>query len=379
MPQTLSRVLSDEDSVTETEAQSPTGLYPGPIWADDSPAVAAALDSDEADPPSATGVYPGPVWADEATPQADAQPLGVAAVDASPAFAKESGYRDEVDQDPVPEAAPQLQAPVALDNQAIYEIIREVALADSGADVYSAVTTAGVEAGFGVCIGLVHFDQASGRVGSVLRLMQARDPATLADIFGPAVDELLAVTTASTREERLRPVGGEALWSDAWCERFRRAGAAPPFQAAQNEEAIEHQFRPALRVALDLGFDTARALAMVYDRVVTRGVGGGLRWIVETAGPLRTAAQRAAALELLGSPDLAAFQATAGISSMDGRIGLETYAALVAALRRQGKVAVPSADDLQSRLIAGASGVGRERLLRLRDSDKLSDTVYSSS
>jgi hypothetical protein len=118
---------------------------------------------------------------------------------------------------------------------------------------------------------------------------------------------------------------------------------------------------------------------MVYDRVVARGVGGGLRWAVEAAGPLRTAAQRAGALALLGAPDLASFQASAGLARRDGRFGPETHAALAAALRRQGKVPVPSATELSALLVAAAAGNARERLVRLRDSEAFSDTPYAAT
>src|SRR6516225_10233878 len=41
------------------EPPSPTGLYPGPVWAE-----AAGEDDDVPEPPSPTGLYPGPVWAE---------------------------------------------------------------------------------------------------------------------------------------------------------------------------------------------------------------------------------------------------------------------------------------------------------------------------
>ncbi|HYZ79078.1 MAG TPA: hypothetical protein VE596_17060 [Gaiellaceae bacterium] len=293
--------------------------------------------------------------------------------------AKEPDYREEFGDEAEPEHEPLDAGPATpLDNAAIYRIIREVALADSGDDLYSAVSTDDA-AQFGLCFGLVLFPQASSHLGSALRLMQTRNAAAFAETFGPAAVELLAVTNAAAPEARLQPVAGEPLTSDTWVDRFRRSGAVPEFQAAQNEEAIEHQFRPMLRVALDFGFATDRALAMVYDRVVTRGLGGGLRWVVETAGPLRTAAQRSAALELLGAADVAAFEATAGMTRRDGQFDLETHAALVAALRRQGKIPLPSATDLQCRLVAAATGAAKERLAALLESDAFSDTISSAT
>lgn len=293
--------------------------------------------------------------------------------------AKEPDYREEIGDEPEPEREPLDAGPATpLDNAVIYRIIREVALADSGDDLYSAVSTEDATR-LGLCFGLVLFPQASSHLGSALRLMQTRNAAAFAESFGPAAAELLAVTNAPTSQARLQPVAGEPLTSDAWLDRFRNAGAVPEFQAAQNEEAIEHQFRPMLRIALDLGFATDRALAMVYDRVVTRGLGGGLRWVVETAGPLRTAGQRSAALELLGAADLATFQASTGVTRRDGRFDLETHAALVAALRRQGKIPLPSATDLQCRLVAAATGAAKERLAGLLESDAFSDTISTAT
>lgn len=297
---------------------------------------------------------------------------------------KEADYSETIGDDEDPAGEPPAMAQVAaLDTQAIYRIIREVALADSGEALYSAVSAdreyqtsahlAYQSRRFGLGFGLVLFTQESGRLGSVLRLMRQRDPASFEDIFAANAEALLAVTNAATTEARLAPVGGEPLWSQAWTERFRRAGEVAAFQAAQNEEAIEGQFRPMLRVAADLGLTSDRALAMVYDRVVTRGLGGGLRWVVSAAGVLRTMSQRQTALRLVGANDVLAFQqAVAGLPK-DGRFGPATHAALVAALRERDLVPLPTTAELIARLVAAADGTARTRLERLRDSQTLSD------
>jgi peptidoglycan hydrolase-like protein with peptidoglycan-binding domain len=300
---------------------------------------------------------------------------------------KEIDYSDEMGSAPDPERATPGPS-VGLDFREMYRIIREVASVDSGADGYAAVTPdAGPTARgsttsggrqFGLGFGLVLFTQASGHLGSVLRLMQARDPSTFTDVFGPDADALIATTTAPTEGARLQPVGGVPLSDATWVDRFRRAGTVPVFQAAQNEEAIEAQFRPMLDVAFGLGFCTDRALAMVYDRVVTRGLGTGLRWIVETAGPLRTGAQRQHALDVLGFDDLSDFQGVVGWTPQDGVFGPETHAALVGALRRQGDVPTPDPVALCATLIAAAEGPARARLTRLRDSTAFTDAVYRS-
>jgi hypothetical protein len=221
----------------------------------------------------------------------------------------------------------------------------------------------------------VLFTQESGRLGHVLQLMQRRDAQAFADIVGPSATELLAVTNAGSPQERLQPIGGLPLWSDDWIARFKQLGAVETFQAAQNEEAIEAQFRPMSAIAAGLGLNTDRALAMCYDRVVARGLGGGLRWVVQVAGPLRTATQRANALATLGHADLRQFQTAAGLPAT-GAFTPETHAALVGALRRQGKIPVPSAEELIARLINNADGPARARLLRLRDSARLQDVRY---
>jgi hypothetical protein len=159
-------------------------------------------------------------------------------------------------------------------------------------------------------------------------------------------------------------------------ERFRRAGAVTAFQAAQNEEAIEGQFRPMLKVAFGLGLTTDRALAMVYDRVVTRGLGGGLRWVVEAACPLQTAAQRAQALGALGFKSVAQFQASVSLVQ-NGRFDPRTLAELTDALRRAGSIPLPAASELTGRLVAAATGPARQRLARLRDSAGFKDVSYN--
>ena len=361
---------------------SPTGLYPGPVWDDNAPAATAtALDDDPAgdDPPSPTGLYPGPIWdaAPGATSTASAaEPVAVGVGVGMPLNAKEPDYAEEMGDAEDLESADDVPSRAAmLGTQDMYKIIREVALADSGTDLYSAVLTP-PGSGLGLAFGLVLFTQESGRLGSVLRLMKKRDPAVFAQAFGTDSPALLATTTAATSAERLNPVGGKRLWDAEWVDKFKRAGALPSCQAAQNEEAIEGQFRPLLAVAMNLGATTDRTLAMVYDRVVARGLGAGLRWVVRAAGPLRTAAQREHALEILGFGSVMEFQHSMVWLAPDGRFGPDTHAALVGAIRRQGVVAAPTPADLAARLVETANGAARERLIRLRDSTALTDQAY---
>jgi hypothetical protein len=376
------RGLADDEE--GPEPPSPTGLYPGPVWDDSAPAATAtAFDDEEGlEPPSPTGLYPGPVWDDNA-PGAPPTTATAYAADvvttAAPLNAKEPDYTEEIgDAEDLESAEEDPSRAAALGAQEMYRIIREVALADSGTDLYSAVLTPplGSGPGPGLAFGLLLFTQESGRLGSVLRLMQKRDPALFSQTFGADAPALLATTSAATSAERLNPVGGKRLWEPEWVEKFKRAGALPAFQAAQNEEAIEGQFRPLLAVAMNLGATTDRTLAMVYDRVVTRGLGGGLRWVVRAAGPLRMAAQREHALEILGFDTVSDFQQSMGWLRPDGRFGPETHAALVGAVRRQGILCMPTPADLAARLVAAATGAARGRLTRLRDSVGLTDQAY---
>ncbi len=290
---------------------------------------------------------------------------------------KEADYSEEIGEAAEPEQDVMAAGErAALTNEEIYRIIREVALVDSGDALYSAVST-NQSNQFGLAFGLVLFTQHSGRLGRVLQLMQRRDAAIFAEIFGPEAEALLTVTNAATPAARLQPVGGEPLWSAAWIEKFRRAGEVQAFQAAQNEEAIEGLFRPLLKTAGRLGLSSDRGLAMAFDRVVTRGLGGGLRWLVQAAGVLRTAAQRQHALQMLGYENLAQFQATAGDLPQSGIFGPETHAALIAALRQQGAATLPSPEELVCRLVAVAQGAAKKRLMRLRDSGNLMDVVYN--
>jgi hypothetical protein len=321
--------------------------------------------------------------------EAAAQSSALAGEDGSDAclFLKESDYSEEVGEADEPERVEAGTAAGELGLEEMFRIIREVAFADSGEERHAAVVTerdyaTSADAAtrgrqFGLCFGLVLFTQESGRLGSVLRLMQRRDADAFADIFGPDAAALVGTTTAPTPAERLAPVGGEYLWSERWVERFRRAGGVPAFQAAQNEEAVEGLFRPMLKVAFELGLNTDRGLAMAYDRVVTCGLGGGLRRVVQAAGPLRTAAQRAHALGMLGAASLAQFQASTGWVAPTGRFGPETHAALVGALRRQGTATLPSAEQMAWGLFAQATGRARLRLRRLLDSNSFADSAYS--
>ena len=318
-------------------------------------------------------------------PAPEARTTAVDAAVGAPLGLKDVDYDDALHDAELPadDAAP--PAAIDLDNQAIYRVIRAVCVSDSGDDAYSAVSadrefaTSGLPGDkrrqFGLGFGLVLFTQESGHLGKVLALTKRRDPQGFASAFGPDADALLAATTQETVTDRLRPVAGQPLWEQPWLDRFRAAGRLPACQAAQNEEAIEGLFRPMMPVALGLGFTSDRGLAMVFDRVVIRGLGGGLDWVLQAAGPLRTQAQRQHALDLLGFSSVADFQAGDASLSPSGHFDARTHAALVAALRTDGRVPVPTDSHLRCALLAAAVGSARERLLQLEATTTLLDPV----
>ena len=299
-------------------------------------------------------------------------------------------YADILDPSAVAEQQLEDLSPqLPLDYQEIYRIMREVAVPYSGDALYSAVsrnleyTTQGNPAyqqrQFGLGFGFLLFSQASSHLGSLLQIMQRREPELFGEIFAPHAEQLLTTLNAATAEERLQLVGDVPLWSDSWVEKFRRAGEVPAFQAAQNEEAIENIFYPMLPIAYDLGFVTDRSLAMVFDRVLTHGLGAGLRRVVAASGILATGVQRAVGLELLEFQQLADFQASISDLPQSGVFDVETYAAMVNSLRAASLVPLPTTRELQQRLINQAQNGSKIRLQRLADLSSFDDIVYALS
>jgi hypothetical protein len=316
-----------------------------------------------------------------------AQDVATDSSTAAAASLKEPDYSVEVGDAPDEEReAPIDMAAVPLTNQVMYDIIRKVSANHSGDALYSAISadrefaTPGHGAynkrHFGLGFGIVLFTQESGQLGAVLQLMHDRDPERFATVFGKDSDSLLAVTNADTADARLQPVGGESLSGPTWVARFQAAGAYAPFQAAQNEHAIEGMFRPLVHVADGFGLNTDRLLAMALDVAISRGVGGAIRWLAHHVGPFETAGQRYHALEALGVDELENFQAEVGWTPQDGQFGPETHAALAGALRRMDLIPMPKGSDLLCRIVARAEGATKQRLLRLRDSTAFSDQPY---
>ena len=348
-------------------------------------------------PASAAGY--GPVYGGGYDPAADEGQGGVAVAEPEPGVGAEAqgatgaapagrdpGYsEEEVEEEPLPVGrAAQALAVVPLDIAEKVRILRVVARAESGADGYSAINPdneyndprhpAYHRYHIGLSWGFVQFTQRSGSLGRVLQAVQRREEALgaalpaeqrMAGLFGPHWRALLEVTTARDPEARVAPVGGKPLWDPEWTARFRAAGRVPHVTYAQNEVAVTDYVDPLLRFAHWLGFDHARALAMLWDRCIHMGAGGGTSWIMRACGPVRTDEERRASLAALGHADLRAFQqAHAPHLAADGRWGPRTHAAMVSALRALGSrspVAVPGRDALLQRMVDAAAGTGFAR------------------
>jgi hypothetical protein len=315
---------------------------------------------------------------------AEAQGAGAPAV----LTGRDPGYSDEDPEEsplPVGHAATAL-AIVPLDIAEKVRILRVVAQAESGADGYAAINPdheyndphhpAYHRYHIGLSWGFIQFTQRSGSLGRVLQAVRRREEALgaalpaeqrMEALFGPHWRTLLEVTSAQDPEARVAEVGGKPLWDPEWTARFRAAGRVPHVTYAQNEIAITDYVDPALRFAHWLGFDDARALAMLWDRCIHMGIGGGTSWIMRSCGPVRTEEERRAALAALGCADLRAFQQSqAPHLGADGRWGPKTHAAMVAALRGIGTrspVAIPARDALLRQLVDASGGTGFNRRL----------------
>lgn len=233
----------------------------------------------------------------------------------------------------------------------------------------------------GVALGLFGFTQRSGALGKLLRALQRRDRAGFSHCFGPAEEELLRVTCAASADDRLQPVEGRNLWEEPWLSRLRSAGGSPAMCSAQNEVAVLEFLDPQLEAASWLGLDSPRALALVHDRALRLGTAAGLSWVARAVGPVRTHADREAALRALGHPDLRAFQRGARLpetGAFDGR----THAALSGAVRALGARAPLPVDPLPrmlDRLVEAARGTAAHaRLQRLLAAPELSETAVGT-
>jgi hypothetical protein len=235
---------------------------------------------------------------------------------------------------------------------------------------------------YGLHWGLMQLNQRSGALGRALVACERRDPIKFREAFGPERDRLLRAITADDEEARVRPASGQLVWQDPWLSRFREAGRIPEFQAAQNEVAIEGYFDPNLGFASALGFDSDRALAMLYDRCVDLGNLGGRKFVIEAVSPLKDDASVQSALKALGHDSPQSLQGSLGLAQSN-TLGPKAHAALLQALRGLGAtspVKVPDLPAMLDALVAASRGRRFEnRVAQMRNSTLLSDTRRSVS
>lgn len=234
----------------------------------------------------------------------------------------------------------------------------------------------------GISLGLFDFTQRSGGLGALLSALRRRDPEGFSRSFGGEAEEILAVTCARTPEDRLAPVAGRQLWEEPWLSRFQAAASLPSMCPSQNEVAVTEYLDPHLEAASWLGLDTPRALAMLHDRCLRLGNGAGLGFVARAVGPVRTQADRLAALKALGHPDLRSFQRSANLPAT-GAFDPRTHAALSGAVRRLGArspLPIPALPQMLDRIVQAARGTPAEaRLSKLRTSRELTDDAVRAA
>jgi hypothetical protein len=157
----------------------------------------------------------------------------------------------------------------------------------------------------GLSWGFIQFTQDGGMLGKVLKTMAERDQDQFANVFGNNWRKVVEVTTASGfpgqtqyqnagaagRAEmrangtqifgpRLKKVATEIgatekhLWEPPWVQRFDAAGRLDVFQKVQDEIAISDYLEPALRICKQRNVQTAKGVAVAFDRCVNQGVVG---------------------------------------------------------------------------------------------------------
>jgi hypothetical protein len=337
---------------------------------------------------------------DDAPPAGSPAPAAAPPASATATAGRDDDYDDSTDEAEEPEPPADLPgadarssaAPVPLTIPEKFKLVALVARNEGGGgrDGYSAVNPDGEyndpshrffhRQHVGLSWGIVQFTQLGGALGRVLSACQRRDPAQFAQVFGPDSEELLRVTNADNEDDRLQPVGAQFLWEGDWPQRFRDAGKIPSFQAAQNEVAIEGYLDPNLAFARCLGWNTDRALALLYDRCVQMGNAGARSFIIRAINPIRTQKQRAEALSALGYPNLQAFADAYPELDGDARWTPLCQAALAGALRGLGTespVPVPALGEQLDRVVAASAGRRfADRVQKLRGSSDLYDVTY---
>lgn len=303
-----------------------------------------------------------------------------------------------------PSTAPgQASAKTELTDDAKLNIIEYIVQFESGSARFGAMNLDGEYRGrfgtdnpyyqkahVGLSYGMIQFTQDSGNLGRLLTLMYERDSEFFEHVFGAHWNELLQVTNAQGpgslnveggRSVRVQPVAGHDLWEDFWVSRFRDAAIHVPFQAAQNQLAAETFLDPVVPYSRWLGLNTERGIAMLFDRAVQMGVSGGMKFIVNTVGPVKTDAHRAESLQALGHETLEDFQRSHPGVTVDGDWGKQSHAAMVGALRGLGAaspIEIPDYAESLDMIVHVANGRSwAHRVISLRNDVNLSDDYFA--
>jgi hypothetical protein len=162
-------------------------------------------------------------------------------------------------------------------------VISYVAGRESGRKLNPGATNLNTD-GVGLSFGIVQWAQKAGSLGKLLKAMQAKDPSTFARIFGPASEELIAVTNSTDLNRRMAPVGGVVLWQEPWVSRFKQAATHQPFVDVQWDMASTGgHMQGAEQIARVLNTKTPRAMVLFFDRTNHQGPGYPVQWAEEIA------------------------------------------------------------------------------------------------
>ena len=162
-------------------------------------------------------------------------------------------------------------------------VIAYVAGRESGRNLNAGATNLNTD-GVGLSYGIAQWAQKAGALGKLLKAMQAKDPATFSRIFGPAANEMIAVTNNPDVNRRMDPVGGVVLWQEPWVSRFKAAGTHQPFIDAQWElAATGGHMKGAEEIARILNVKTPRAMVLFFDRANHQGPGYPIKRAQELA------------------------------------------------------------------------------------------------
>jgi hypothetical protein len=145
----------------------------------------------------------------------------------------------------------------------------------------------------GLTFGMRQWAQRPGRLGELLRRMQAAQPALFVETFADGDAQLSAQLVAHVSQGGggVTPSGQSTdprfeLWKEPWLGRFTRCAADARFQAVQLDLAFE-EFRQSMRFLATAAPEvrTERGLAFMLDVATQFGDGGARRLIQQARAP----------------------------------------------------------------------------------------------